>query len=177
MSGARNLIALDAGMLIYSVGNELIHRSGSDRTALPQQSKAEIIALISNEQSIIAVHQDGTIASMARASRQWIDVRKRSGRFSAAGAMPWLGDLRLLLASEDGPIDCIGLEDPVVTEYLSPYRGLKILAARSDLIAAVSPDRQRIVIWNTHDFQRPAGEVHITSLTRHRIADIEFSRP
>lgn len=176
MSGAKNLLSLDGRTLLYSVGNELIHRDGSDRTALPIQSAAEIISLIPTEQIVIAVHQDGTIGLMDRMTRQWIDVRKRSGRFSAAGAMPWLGDLRLLLASEDGPIDCIGLEDPVVTEYLSPYRGLKILAARSDLIAAVSPDRQRIVIWNTHDWQRPAGEVHVTSLSRHRIADIEFSQ-
>jgi hypothetical protein len=62
----------------------------------------------------------------------------------------------------------------LTSEYLSPYRGLKILTATTDLIAAVSPDRQRIVLWNTWDGQRPIGEIHITAQTRHRIADLRF---
>jgi hypothetical protein len=173
--GARNLIPLDGSTIAYSLGNELIVRDHHSRTALPAHSHSEIIALLPTPRSIIAVHQDGTIAVLDRASRHFSEVRHRGGRITAAGQMPWLGDVRVLLATDEGPIDCIGLDDPLVTEYLSPYRGLKIVSASADLIAAVSPDRQRIILWNTPDPQRPAGEVHVTSQTRHRIADIEFT--
>jgi hypothetical protein len=88
--------------------------------------------------------------------------------------MPWLGDVRLLLANDDGPVDCIGLDDALVSEYLSPYRGLKILTAAADLIAAVSPDRQRVIFWHSWDGQRPIGEVHVTGKVKHRVADVEF---
>jgi hypothetical protein len=172
--GARNLVSLDGSAIAYSLGNELIVRDHASRIALPAQSHSQIIALLPTPRTIIAIHQDGTIAVLDRASRHFTDARRRGGCITAAGMMPWLGDVRLLLATNEGPIDCIGLDDPLVSEYLSPYRGLKIIAATADLIAAVSPDRQRIILWNIPDPQRPAGEVHVTSQTRHRIADIEF---
>jgi hypothetical protein len=173
--GARHLTLLDDSAIAYSLGNELILRDHASRTALPAQSAVEIVALVPTSRSLIAIHQDGAVAVLDRSSRQFSEVHHRGRRLTAAGKMPWLGDVRLLLATDAGPIDCIGLGDPLVTEYLSPYRGLKILAATADFLAAVSPDRQRIILWNTWDTQRPAGEIHVTGQTRHRIADIEFA--
>ncbi len=172
--GTRNLLSLDPLTFLYSLGGDLVMRDHASRQTIATPSTSPIISLIPTQRWIIIVHEDGTIAILDRASRTVTDHRRRSARLSAAAAMPWLGDMRLLLATDEGPIDCIGLDDSLVTEYLSPYRGLKILSATASLIAAVSPDRQRIIIWNSSDAQRPAGEIHITSMTRHRVADIEF---
>ncbi|HEY7090708.1 MAG TPA: hypothetical protein VH518_21610 [Tepidisphaeraceae bacterium] len=173
-AGPRHLQLLDDTRLIYAVAHELVIREGAARTTLPADSKSEIIAVLPSARSIIAVHQDGTLVVVDRVSRQVADVRHRGSRLSTAGAVPWLGDIRLLLANDQGPIDCLGLDDPLVTEYLSPYRGLKIVTATSDLVAGVSPDRQRVIIWHTWDGQRPVGEIHISNQAKHRVADIEF---
>ena len=80
--------------------------------------------------------------------------------------MPWLGSVRLLLAREDAAIECVGVDDQLVTQYLSPHRGYKILAASGSVVAAVSSDRQRLILWHTWDGRRPFAELHLTSQTR-----------
>jgi hypothetical protein len=80
-----------------------------------------------------------------------------------------------LLAGEEGPVQCVGVDDPLVTHYASPYRGLRAVSATAEWIAAVSPDRQRLVLWNSWEGRQPAGEVFLTALARHRIADIELT--
>jgi hypothetical protein len=172
-AGPRNLLALDESRLIYSVGGELVVRLGDSRNVI-HAGRSEIIAIVRSPQAAVAVHEDGSLVLVDAISTAVIDTRGRGTQLSAAGAMPWLGDVRLLLAEDHGPITCIGLDDPLVSEYLSPYRGLKVVTATDDLIAAVSPDRQRIILWHVWDGQRPVGEVHVTSRTRHRIADVEF---
>jgi hypothetical protein len=171
---ARNIQILDESRVIYSAGSELVVLEGDSRTRLSPHDPSEIIAIIPTPKHMIAVHQSGTLVILDRLTRQIADVRRRGARLSAAGAIPWLGDIRLLLATEDGPVDCLGLDDPLVSEYLSAHRGLKMLSATATLIAAVSPDRQRIVLWNSWDGQRPVGEIHVTAQTKHRVADIEF---
>jgi hypothetical protein len=52
---------------------------------------------------------------------------------------------------------------------------LAALAATNGLIAGVSADRQRVVIWNSWDPRRPAAEINVTARTRHRIADVAFA--
>jgi hypothetical protein len=173
-AGPRHLQRLDDHRLIYSVAHEVVIRDGEQRIALPAQSQAEVIAILPAPRAVVAVHQDGTLVIIDRQSRQVSDVRRRGSRLSTAGVMPWLGDVRLLLANDQGPIDCLGLDDPLVSEFLSPYRGLKILTATAGLIAAVSPDRQRIVVWQSYDGTRPVGEIHVSTQTRHRVADVEF---
>jgi len=175
LAGPRHLQALDQTHLIYAVANRIILRHDDQPVVLPAHSDSEIIAILpASAQHMLAIHHDGTIVSIDRMTRQISGWMRRCGRFTAAAVMPWLGDMRLLLAGEDGPIDCIGLDDPLLSEYLSPYRGLKILAATASLIAAVTPDRQRVVLWQTWEPQRPLCEVHVTSRVRHRIADLDF---
>ena len=88
--------------------------------------------------------------------------------------MPWLNGRRYLLAT-DGPIVCVGLDDSLVTEYLSAHRGVRAVAGSEALVAAVSGDRQRLILWNGWDGGKPVEEVFLTSLTRHRVADITFA--
>ena len=78
------------------------------------------------------------------------------------------------MATDDGPVQCSGFDDPLVTQYLSVYRGLRAIAGSTTTVAALSPDRQRIVIWNAWDGREPAVELFIGALARHRVADITF---
>lgn len=99
---------------------------------------------------------------------------RRAGRLCAAALLPWLGSRRLLLASEDGPIQCVGLDDPLVTQYTSAYRGVRALAATADWLAAISPDRMRLVLWRPWDARQPAMDLPLTAVTKHRVADVEL---
>jgi hypothetical protein len=174
LAAARQARALDESRVIYAAGNALFVHDGTRGAPLAATSPAEVIAILPVQRSAIAVHADGVIATVDPAAMSVQDIRRRNTPLDAAGLLPWLGDVRLLLAAESGPIDCIGLDDPLLTQYLSPYRGIKMVEACTDLIAAVAPDRQRIVVWQTWDEQRPLGDIHVTSVARHRIADICF---
>jgi hypothetical protein len=89
--------------------------------------------------------------------------------------LPWLGANRLLVASEEGPIYCVGLDDELVTTYLSSHRGLRALTASVDLLAGVSSDRQRVVLWNSWEGKKPLAELSVISAAKHRVGDIEFA--
>ena len=69
---------------------------------------------------------------------------------------------------------CVGADDPLVTTYASAHRGLRGRDGSADLVAGVSADRHRLVLWNSWDGRQPAAEVYVTALTHHRIADVEF---
>jgi hypothetical protein len=89
--------------------------------------------------------------------------------------LPWLDGLRILLACSSGDVDCIGPDDSLITRFNSAYRGLRNITATARWVAAVSPDRQRLILWNSWDGRAPAHDLHLISLTRHRIADIAFA--
>ena len=63
----------------------------------------------------------------------------------------------------------------MVTTYLSSHRGLRVVSAAADLVAAVSSDRQRVVLWNSWDGKKPLAELSIASAAKHRVGDIEFA--
>jgi hypothetical protein len=66
------------------------------------------------------------------------------------------------------------MDDEVVTQYASAHRGLRMVAGAGDRVAAVSADRQRLVIWAAWDGRKPAGDLNLYGIARHRIADIAF---
>ena len=143
--------------------------------ALPAESTAEIIAIFpANDRAMFVVHADSTVAIFSRESRQVLDRQRRAGRVCAAGALPWLGSVRLLLVDNDGPIDCVGFDDPLITQYVSHHRAPRVITASPARIAALSSDRQRVILWETWDGRAPVAEVHVTGIARHRVADVEF---
>jgi hypothetical protein len=81
----------------------------------------------------------------------------------------------LLLATDEGPVCCVGVDDSLVTQYVSPHRALKALAATNGLVAGVTGDRQRIVLWHSWDGKRPVADVHVGAQTKHRVADLCFA--
>jgi len=172
--GARNLVVLNELSALYSIGNELrILRAWQD-APIALESRSEVVAILLTPGNPTIVQQDGTISLLDAATRTITDRQHRGGAICAAGLLPFLGSHRILLAGEAGPIECFGLDDPLVTQYLSPHRSLRIVTAAADRVAAVSSDRQRVILWNSWDGKSPATEVHLAAQTRHRIADIEF---
>jgi len=173
-AGPRNLEVLDEGSLIFSAGNRLFVTDLLRARSLPTESNAEIVAILRDERQLLIVHEDGTLCGFDPASQTSTCLSRRATRIRAAGALPWLGSTRLLLAPESGPVQCVGFDDPLVTEFQSIHRGLRVVAGSTDLVAAVSPDRQRLLLWHAWDGRQPLTELYLTGLTRHRIADVEF---
>jgi hypothetical protein len=174
---ARNLYSLDGNRLVFTSENKLFELF-PDGAFNPTEAGAPgaILTIIpESPASLLLIHEDGECCRRDRATLKITHRAKLSGRITAAAALPWLGSTRLLLAPETGCLNCIGLDDDLVTQYQSPHTGLRLAAAAPDRVAAVSADRQRLVLWSTWDGRAPAAEIHVASLARHRIADVEFS--
>jgi hypothetical protein len=174
IDAARHLQRLDDQRLVFASGESLfiLDQEGTCRSA--EAGPSEIAGLHVVEHAIVAVHRDGHLAIHDAESLERRSISRRCGRVSATAALPWLGDQRLLLAGDDGPVFCVGAFDTVTTQYTGPYRGLKALAATAGRIAAVAADRQRIVIWRSWESDAPS-EMHIGAIARARIADLCFA--
>ena len=133
-SGARHLLMLDEMRLLFAVGDRLItlDRAGELRL-LDWQPSTAVQALLLHEEQLLVVHEDGQVSRLDRGSLQWIGAERRASSVSAAGLLPWLGDVRLLLAQESGTIVCAGVNDQLLTQYASPHTGLRMLAASAAL--------------------------------------------
>lgn len=172
--GPRNLQCLDGGRVVFSLGCRVIGTDGTDLFELPNASASDVVAILPDGRRVVVVHEDGTVCALDSHTREVACKERRGSRVKAAGALPWLGSTRLLLAPEDGPVQCVGLDDPLVTQYGSGHGGLRVVAGSADRVAAVSADRQRLILWNSWDGRQPAAEIYLTGLTRHRIADVDF---
>jgi hypothetical protein len=140
------------------------------------EPRSEIIELVDAGHHIIAVHAGGEICRRSRLSLEMTDEMVRGEPLQCAASMPWLGDMRLLLGAANGGIRCVSMEDPLVTEYTGWRGAARALAASADLVAALSPDRQRIVLWETWQNRQPLREIHLSALTHHRVASLQFAR-
>jgi hypothetical protein len=174
-SGPRNLQVIDERRVIFSVGSRLMGLGMESAFDIPSESRADVVAIIPCDARLHVVHEDGTLCSLDRSTLEVVCNERRAGRVRAAGALPWLGEVRLLLASDDGPVHCVGFDDQLVTYYASPHQGLRVVAGAQDVVAAISADRQRLVLWNSWDGRKPAAEVHLGGVARHRIADVTFA--
>ena len=70
-----------------------------------------------------------TLVVVDRVSKQITDVRRRGARLSAAGAMPWLGDVRLLLANEPDPVNIGNPREMTIKQFAEEI--IRITGARS----------------------------------------------
>jgi hypothetical protein len=173
--GPRNATVLDEQRILYSAGGSAfaIDRAGHS-TALTTAAPSVVFIAVEPDRACV-IRADGTIEQLDRRTLQLLGRQQRCGGVTAAGTLPWLGNSRLLLASDDGPVCCVGADDALVTHYASAHRGLRAIAGAADLVAGVSADRQRLVLWKSWDGRQPAAEVHLASLARHRVADISFA--
>jgi hypothetical protein len=172
--GPRNLQVVDDERLMFSVGSRLAVWDGATTSFIDAGSSADVVSIVPAGEKIHVLHEDGTLCTLERISLDWACKERRGGRVKAAGALPWLGEVRLLLAGEDGQILCVGPDDSLVTHYASAHHGLRVVAGSADRVAAVSADRQRLIIWNSWDGRKPAAELFVAGVARHRVADIAF---
>jgi hypothetical protein len=172
-AGPRHLLVLDDA-LVFSLGCELRVLESGTPINVPGGADAEVVAILPDGRRLHVVHEDGTVCVRDRRSLEVTCAERRTGRIRAAAALPWLGEVRLLLAGDDGPVQCIGFDDQLVTQYATVHRGLRQLAGSETQVAAVSPDRQRLILWNSWDGRKPAAEIPIAAVARHRIADVAF---
>jgi hypothetical protein len=171
----RNLVRFDANRLILSSGRQLFAASQDGALApLAPLADADIVAIYPQPGRILTAHADGQICSWNADELKLDCQQRRAGRINAATVLPWLGDARLLLATQDGPVICLGPDDELLTQYSSPYQGLRIAAAAADAVAAVTSDRQRVILWHSWDGRRPYADLYLYGLTKHRIGDIAF---
>jgi hypothetical protein len=170
----RNLQVWDDSQLVFSVGPRVFLTDLRSVTPLPAGSTGAVMAIVLEGGRAYLVQQDGAICGVDRSTRQIVCKEERGLRVNAGGSVPWLGSQRLLLAGDEGVVQCVGFDDPLVTQYVGPYDGLRRVAGSAEFVAAVSGDRQRLVLWRSWDGRKPLGEVYVAGLTRHRIADIDF---
>jgi len=174
--GPRNVVPLADGAVLFSLGRRLMTYAWEDGLEpLPQEGDADVVAILPEGRQLHVVYEDGTLCSFDRATMEMNCRERRSGRVRAAGALPWLGEVRLLIAGDDGPIHCIGTGDSVVTHYASSHRAFRAVTGTAEMVAALSGDRQRIVLWNSWDGRKPVGELFLGATARHRVADVAFA--
>jgi hypothetical protein len=175
--GARNLVALDDSRVIYSCNVGTFVEDAGAQTITPgvNDSSSAVVFIHAEGEGVTLVHSSGDIERLDRKTLERVSMLRRTGELARGGVLPWLGSTRLLLATCDGPVVCLGEDDPLVTQYTSAHRGLRAVAACADVVAALSADRQRIVLWNSWAGDAPLAEVHVAGIARHRCADICFS--
>ena len=171
----RNAVALDDARVLYSAGGAVRIADGSGNATGVATSVATVLFIHVDANEILVVRADGSVDHLDRATLALTNTTRHCGETTSAAALPWLGTTRLLLATADGPVCCVGSDDPLVTQYASAHRGLRAVAATGDVIAGLSADRQRIVLWKSWDGRQPAGEIHIAGVARHRAADVCFA--
>jgi hypothetical protein len=173
----RNLCAGDGNRVVFSSDHRLFE-AGPDGALreVEDAGRSPILAIVREDAStLVTIHEDGHLLRRQGHDLRTISRARRTGKILAAAGLPWLGSIRLLLATEQGPLHCVGMDDELVTQFLSPHGGLRQAAAVADRVAAVSADRQRIVIWPSWDGRAPAAEIHVAAIARHRVADVEFA--
>lgn len=173
-AGPRHLIPLDGNRLLFSLGGGLRVYGRDGVSNIGGAEPADAVAIVPDERRVAVVAEDGTLRVFERDSLALVSRERRSGRVRAAAGLPWLGEVRLLLASDEGPVYCVGPDDELVTQYVSAHRGLRQVAGSASAVAAVSPDRQRLIVWNSWDGRKPAAELALAALAKHRIADVSF---
>lgn len=177
----KNLRVLSDGRLLLSTRERLIclQPGGEDLAsrvtliAVDPPLRAEAIEILPAGERVFVVLSDGTVQARDAQSLAVVSEERRCGAVTAAAWLPWLGSGRLLLAGEDGPVLCVGVDDDVVTQYVQSQGGLRTLAAAADVIVGISADRQRVLWWNSWNPRQPAAEIFIPAIAKHRVADVE----
>jgi len=164
---------LDERRIVYSAGGG-VFLADDDGKVLPVSTGDAVVMIAVADDHVLIVRATGLVEQLDRETFNRVAAAQRAGELSSAGLLPWLGSTRLLLATADGPVQCVGNDDPLVTQYASPHRGFRAVAAAADIVAGVSGDRQRVILWKSWDGRKPYAELHLASVARHRVADICF---
>jgi hypothetical protein len=175
LGGVPGLLAdgIDGGAPVFAVDSNVVRWAG-DRWTVAVSAASKYVAVLSTESGRILVTEDGLVQQTTRDFAEPIADDRSVGRISGAAILPWLSSHRLLLARPDGPVECVGLEDGLVTRYEGGHVGLRGLSGCAARVAAMSADRQRVIAWDPWDGRRPVVDLHLAAVTKHRVADLVF---
>jgi hypothetical protein len=175
-AGAKNLVSFDHNRAIFSAGHDVFIATPDGQSRwLDLPPAAAVIFIAVDDQAITLARADGHVQRIDRATLKPMSNDRRCGETTSSALLPWLGTNRILLATADGPVCCVGADDALTTQFVSSHRGVRALAAAPDTVAGLSADRQRIVLWKSWDARQPAAEFHIAAIARHRAADLCFA--
>ena len=137
--------------------------------------EADIAVILLSESLLIVVDKSGRVSRFSRQTLLPRGTDRPVGQPIAAALLPWIDGHRLLLADESGSLCCVGLEDQILTQYRSVYPGLRAVAAAADVIAAISPDRHRLLLWHPWDGRHPVLDLYVLPKTKSRLADVHIA--
>jgi hypothetical protein len=172
---AKNLVKIGDHQMLFSSGGQIFLVDGDFSVkSISSPTSADVLAIFAEKDRVLAVHDDGMISIFD--ANHWEDIRqiRRGGRLTSAGILPWLGETRLLLGTETGNILCVSVDDEMVTQFASAHVSPRVIAACGKCVAALTVDRQKVVLWNSWDGRQPKSEVNLAALAKHRVADLVF---
>jgi len=170
----RHFICLSDGRVALGAGSDVFILDGDGQAVRHFSYSAAVVGLIDDAPTFWTILGDGRAI---RQDHHTLDVISDDRRFApptVVGRLPFLGTQRLLSGDTSGRIQCQGTDDPLLMQMNSPFGEVRMLAATNDLIATTSADRQRVGWWRPWDTHKLAGEVNVTQIARHRVADIDF---
>jgi hypothetical protein len=162
---------------LFAVGTRLCRLTAGLKIETVLGAGQPIMAILPGDGRIIVASETGLVLLLDGSTLEKLSEISTTGRLSGAALLPWLSSSRLLLNRADGAIDCIGLEDQLLTQFSSGQVGMRAVTACAGKVAAMSSDRQRILLWNPWDGRKTAGEIYVTGMTHHRVADLVLSEP
>ncbi len=162
------------GTCAFAVGERVLKVDAAGHVTPVHTAPGPVVAVLAAADHLVIVSDDGTVALLDAASLDKLGTTQPAGRAAGAALLPWFNTYRLLLATADGPVACVGLEDQLSTTFAGGPVGVRSVCASAARVAALPPDRQRIVVWNAWDGRRPAAELHVAAVARHRVADVAF---
>lgn len=185
----RSLVALDNHRLLLGINGRLAWLDADAQLNLATDDGPRIIGIWPLPDRVRVIHEDGTCIDRDRQTLAETDRLSLGHRISAVAPLPWMdrsasGDSspdmtrwehRLLLSTAQGPVLCIGEDDPLITHYLSAYPGARAVAGGAGSVAAMSADRQHVILWQAWNGRQPAADLPLTMHARHRLADIAIA--
>ena len=162
------------GTCVFAVGERVVKVDVAGYVTPVMSAPAPVVALLAAADHLVVASEDGTVTLLDVASLDKVGDSRPAGRLTAAALLPWFNTSRLLLATAEGPVACVGVEDQLTTTFAGGPVGVRAVAASASRVAAMPADRQRVVVWNAWDGRRPAVELHVAAVARHRVADVAF---
>ncbi|MEM6561443.1 MAG: hypothetical protein AAF656_07565 [Planctomycetota bacterium] len=158
---------LPDGRLLFASGREVI----VDTTVVAELT-GDVVAIVPVDRRLAAVGADGSVVLIDANTLAVLETFSVGKQVKHAAALPWLGSARLVLGTDAG-VSVVGPDDGLSSDR-AVAGGCKVVAATADTIAAVTGDRQRVVLLSTWEPSAEPTTMFVTATTRHRVGDLAF---